>query len=182
MINELISIANDLDRKGLVREADELDQIILKQSGVLGDLWEGAKDVGAGVADVAGDAARAVGRGVRDYTPAGIAGKYLAERGRRSRAEGQQESGQQADAQQATNQQATNQQAQSGGGSGATTAAPPFTNAQEGNQFRKWVNDSHPDVARRLDLDPTGSHNNRYIAAAWKELGQQYNSLGVRPS
>ena len=50
MIKELITIANELDSRGLVKEADLLDEIIVKQSG-----WrETALDWGQAIADVAG--------------------------------------------------------------------------------------------------------------------------------
>ncbi len=50
----------------------------------------------------------------------------------------------------------------------------PFKNAEEGNVFRKWVNDTYPDKAKKLDLDPTGSFNNSFIQKAYEELGEEY--------
>lgn len=56
---------------------------------------------------------------------------------------------------------------------GVTTKLP-FKNAEEGNAFRKWVNDNHEDIARKLNLDPTGDFNNSYIQRAYEELGEEY--------
>jgi hypothetical protein len=47
-------------------------------------------------------------------------------------------------------------------------------NQDDGNEFRSWVNKNYSDVAKRIDLDPTGSFNNKYIESAWKELGDEY--------
>jgi hypothetical protein len=52
--------------------------------------------------------------------------------------------------------------------------ALPFKTAEEGNAFRAWVNEYHSDIARKHDLDRTGSYNNRYITDAWAELGGAY--------
>lgn len=51
----------------------------------------------------------------------------------------------------------------------------PFTTKAEGDKFRAWVNDEHPEVAERLDLDRSGSHTNSYIKRAWLELNDKYN-------
>lgn len=51
-----------------------------------------------------------------------------------------------------------------------------------GDKFRLWVNQNHPEVAERLDLDPSGSFNNVYIQRAWSELGREYmQQLYVAP-
>ena len=50
----------------------------------------------------------------------------------------------------------------------------PFKNVEDGNAFRKWVNDTHPEKAKKLDLDPTGDFNNSYIQKAFEELGADY--------
>tara|TARA_R110002167_G_scaffold54589_3_gene155557 strand:+ start:809 stop:1609 length:801 start_codon:yes stop_codon:yes gene_type:complete len=47
---------------------------------------------------------------------------------------------------------------------------------EDGNAFRKWVNDNHNDYARQIDLDPTGSHTNSYFEKAWKKYGAEYIS------
>lgn len=51
--------------------------------------------------------------------------------------------------------------------SGEKQSGSPFKNREEGNAFRKWVNDKLPKVAKQLKLDPSGSHNNSYIINAW---------------
>jgi surface antigen len=51
----------------------------------------------------------------------------------------------------------------------------PFKNKTEGDNFRQWVNEYHPLVAKRLDLDRKGSFFNSFIAKAWEELGSIYN-------
>jgi len=55
-----------------------------------------------------------------------------------------------------------------------TTLRSPFKSSTDGNKFRKWVNDSHPDVASTLDLDPKGSHTNDYILKAYYLLRHMY--------
>ncbi len=52
----------------------------------------------------------------------------------------------------------------------------PFKNKTEGNKFRKWVNDNHPEYAREIDLDVKGSHTNSYIMRAWAKYGKDYES------
>jgi len=56
----------------------------------------------------------------------------------------------------------------------ASAGALPFKTAKEGNAFRAWVNEYHSEIARKIDLDPTGPYNNRYITEAWAELGGAY--------
>jgi len=51
----------------------------------------------------------------------------------------------------------------------------PFTTKAKGNKFRQWVNDKHPDVAKKIDLDPKGSNDNNYIRRAYEELKELYN-------
>jgi len=46
---------------------------------------------------------------------------------------------------------------------------------EEGNKFRSWVNDNHPDYASEINLDREfGSFTNSYITKAWKKLGEEY--------
>lgn len=63
----------------------------------------------------------------------------------------------------------------------------PFKNKEEGNEFRKWVNDTLPSWAKKLKLDPSGSHTNSFIINAWNyniplksgktmKLGEYYKS------
>lgn len=71
----------------------------------------------------------------------------------------------------------------------------PFKTKEEGDAFRKWVNKTLPSLARKLDLDPSGSHTNSYIINAWNHkfklingetttLGDYYkqNSSTLTPS
>ncbi len=50
----------------------------------------------------------------------------------------------------------------------------PFKNKEEGNKFRKWVNDTYPKEAKKMDLDVSGSHTNSYIMKAWDKYGNEY--------
>lgn len=52
----------------------------------------------------------------------------------------------------------------------------PFTSETEGNEFRQWVNDTNPEIAKKLDLDKKGKYNNRHIKKAWKELGEDFQN------
>jgi len=42
----------------------------------------------------------------------------------------------------------------------------PFKNREQGNRFRIFVNNEYPEIARKIDLDKTGSYNNRYVLKA----------------
>jgi len=55
----------------------------------------------------------------------------------------------------------------------------PFRNKKQGNDFRKWVNEKHPEVANRIDLDEIGSYKNAYILRAWYLLRHQYNEFKI---
>ena len=50
----------------------------------------------------------------------------------------------------------------------------PIKNKIEGDKFRKWVNDTYPEYAKEIDLDPAGAFNNSYIKKAWKKYGKEY--------
>jgi peptidoglycan hydrolase-like protein with peptidoglycan-binding domain len=51
----------------------------------------------------------------------------------------------------------------------------PFKTKEEGNSFRKWVNDNYPQGARNLKLDKVGPHNNDTILKAWNfQLNDKY--------
>jgi hypothetical protein len=50
----------------------------------------------------------------------------------------------------------------------------PFKNKAEGNKFREWVNNVHPEYARRVDLDRKGSYFNSFITKAYNDLGSDY--------
>lgn len=45
---------------------------------------------------------------------------------------------------------------------------------KSGNDFRAWVNKNKPDIAKKHDLDETGSFNNSYIKNAWEDVGDEY--------
>ena len=73
-------------------------------------------------------------------------------------------------------------------GTGAGTAifsgleSTPFKSTTEGNKFRAWVNDKHPDYARSIDLDRTGKYDNSYIRKAWASFGEEYNKAKESPA
>ena len=50
----------------------------------------------------------------------------------------------------------------------------PFTNREEGNKFREWVNDKYPDYAKSEDFSRSGPHDNSYIINAFKIYGKEY--------
>lgn len=56
----------------------------------------------------------------------------------------------------------------------------PFTTEEEGNAFRKWVNDTHTDWAKKNQLDPSGKKDNAYIRKAYKEFGKEYIEKGAK--
>jgi len=58
--------------------------------------------------------------------------------------------------------------------SNSSSSSSPFKTKQEGDKFRKWVNDNYPDYAKQIDLDISGSHTNRYIMKAWEKYGNEY--------
>lgn len=63
-------------------------------------------------------------------------------------------------------------------GESKSSVKVPFKNTEEGNAFRQWVNNTHPDYAKEIDLDKEGSYNNSYIAKAWNKYGKDYKSAG----
>ena len=56
----------------------------------------------------------------------------------------------------------------------------PFKDRQEGNAFRRWVNDNHPSWAKENELSRSGSHTNSYIKKAWAQFGDEYTSGGKK--
>ena len=51
----------------------------------------------------------------------------------------------------------------------------PFKNKEEGNLFRKWVNDNYPQGAKNQKLDRVGPHDNETILKAWNfQLNDKY--------
>jgi len=60
-------------------------------------------------------------------------------------------------------------------GGGSSEGATPFTNSEEGNKFRAWVNDNYPDYAKEIDLDRVNSkYDNSTIRKAWAKYGKEY--------
>ena len=55
---------------------------------------------------------------------------------------------------------------QSAGVSGGKITKSPFSNREQGNHFRIFVNTEYPAIAAKLDLDPTGKHDNSTILNA----------------
>jgi hypothetical protein len=51
----------------------------------------------------------------------------------------------------------------------------PFKNKKEGNKFRRWVNKNHPEIAKEIDLDPSGDYKNSYILKAYERLKELYS-------
>lgn len=49
-----------------------------------------------------------------------------------------------------------------------------FTKKEEGDAFRKWVNNKHADWAKENKLDATGSYDNSYIRKAWAKFKDEY--------
>ena len=55
----------------------------------------------------------------------------------------------------------------------------PFKTKEEGNAFRKWLNDTYPDIAKSFELDRVGSHTNAYIKNAFNaKLGNTSRTWG----
>jgi len=50
----------------------------------------------------------------------------------------------------------------------------PFRGSMEGNKFRQFVNDNFNDLARDIDLDRRGKHNNCYIREAYATTPSGY--------
>jgi len=55
-----------------------------------------------------------------------------------------------------------------------------FTNNEEGNKFRKWVNCNHPDYAKKQDISCnvtfTNGYDNSFIRKAFHDYGAEYQS------
>jgi hypothetical protein len=49
-----------------------------------------------------------------------------------------------------------------------------FKSKEEGNAFRKWVNEKDPDWAKQNKLDVSGSHTNSFIMKAWNKFKEDY--------
>lgn len=55
-----------------------------------------------------------------------------------------------------------------------TRNTSPFKTREEGDRFRKWVNDNYPNYAKQINLDVSGSHTNSYIIKAAEKYGKAY--------
>lgn len=53
----------------------------------------------------------------------------------------------------------------------------PFKNREEGNKFRAWVNDMHPEYAKQIDLDRSGSWFNSFITKAYNRYKDEYSLI-----
>ena len=62
------------------------------------------------------------------------------------------------------------------GNNGGSTSNYPFSNTTQGNAFRSWVNTKYPAYAKSIQLDPTGSYNNSFIAKAYAKYGSEYSA------
>ena len=51
-----------------------------------------------------------------------------------------------------------------------------FTNKEDGNIFRKWMNENYPEYSSDIDLDEEGDYDNSYINKAYKEYGTEYQT------
>ena len=58
--------------------------------------------------------------------------------------------------------------------SSGSTPESPFKSKEEGDAFRKWVNDKHSDWAKENKLDSSGSHTNSFIIKAWNKFKDEY--------
>ncbi len=58
-------------------------------------------------------------------------------------------------------------------------ATLPFKTREEGNEFRKWLNDTYPEIAKEFQLDREGSHTNAYIKNAFNgKIGKSNRTWG----
>ena len=58
-------------------------------------------------------------------------------------------------------------------------ATLPFKTREEGNAFRKWLNDNYPSIAKKFELDRVGSHTNAYIKNAFNaKIGKTARTWG----
>ena len=68
----------------------------------------------------------------------------------------------------------SNSKSKSGSSDKKITWESPFKNKDEGDAFRKWVNDKHSDWATENKLDVSGSHTNSFIKKAWEKYKDDY--------
>ena len=67
-----------------------------------------------------------------------------------------------------------------GDGGEAPAAFDAFDSKEEGNKFRAWVNDKHPEWAKENSLNKEGSHTNSYIKKAWDKFKDEYERTRER--
>ncbi len=51
----------------------------------------------------------------------------------------------------------------------------PFKNQQEGDQFRKWINNKYPDFAQRFDISVDGDYKNGFIIDGYYFFKKEYD-------
>ena len=50
----------------------------------------------------------------------------------------------------------------------------PFYNKKEGDEFRRFVNDVYPEIAKQISLDRSGSFYNSFIRRAYSQLSEEW--------
>lgn len=69
---------------------------------------------------------------------------------------------------------------QSSESSQSSLPSTPFKNSSDGNNFRRWVNDTYPSYAKEIDLSKKSSkYNNETIKKAWAKYGSEYLKGGA---
>jgi hypothetical protein len=51
----------------------------------------------------------------------------------------------------------------------------PFKTKEEGDRFRKWLNEYLPDKAKSMDIDVEGDHRNGYVVDAYTAYKKEYD-------
>lgn len=52
----------------------------------------------------------------------------------------------------------------------------PFKNQAEGDRFRKWINSSYPDFAKRFDISIDGDYKNGFIIDGYYFFKKEYDN------
>lgn len=52
----------------------------------------------------------------------------------------------------------------------------PFKTKAEGDRFRQWLNQTMPEMAKRLEIDPVGDHKNGHIIDAYTTYKTEYDA------
>ncbi|MFM9052006.1 MAG: hypothetical protein ACKOKF_06780 [Bacteroidota bacterium] len=50
----------------------------------------------------------------------------------------------------------------------------PFKTKEEGDRFRRWINEQMPEMAKSLDIDPEGDHKNGFVIDAYTAYKKEY--------